>query len=236
MIRERYFMKSASILIIEDDAMLSNQIASLMHAQGFRTKQFNDGEKGLFAALREKFDLILLDIQLPGLDGFSILDKLRKRQQTPVMILTGCNAENERINGYKTGADDYVSKPVNATELQLRIQAILRRTRWQAEPTQTQNQLQLDELSLDRQTQDITYDGTQVELTSIQFKLLWTLVENRNEVLNKPYLYQTVLERSYSQHDRSLDMHMSRVRRKLVSLGMPAERISTVHGKGYIFS
>ncbi|WP_315980749.1 response regulator transcription factor [Aliamphritea spongicola] len=119
--------------------------------------------------------------------------------------------------------------------MKLRIDALLRRSRWQREAPAKSSQLELDGLLLKRQKQQASFAGEPVELTSIQFRLLWTLAENRHEVLSKPYLYQTVLERAFSRYDRSLDMHLSRVRRKLVDVGMPAERLSTVHGKGYVF-
>lgn len=228
-------MESARILIIEDDSTLNNQVADLLRAQGFRIEQYYDGQKGLFAALSETFDLILLDVLLPGLNGFSVLNRLRKSRQTPVMMLTACGAEEERIEGYSKGADDYLPKPFNFTEMKLRIDALLRRSRWQREAPAKSSQLELDGLLLKRQKQQASFAGESVELTSIQFRLLWTLAENRHEVLSKPYLYQTVLERAFSRYDRSLDMHLSRVRRKLVDVGMPAERLSTVHGKGYVF-
>ena len=221
------------VLIIEDDVTLSDQVAELLQGQGFCITQCHDGEQGLLTALREKFDLILLDVLLPSMGGFTVLNQLRQIQQTPVMMLTACGAEAERIKGYSQGADDYLPKPFNFTELQLRIQALLRRTRG-AE----QHQLEVLEaggLRLNRRNQQVEYHGKAISLTPIPFRLLWLLVENRGETLTKPYLYQAVLERRFNRYDRSLDMHLSRVRRKLEEAGMRAESLSTVHGKGYRF-
>lgn len=227
---------SPSILIIEDDVTLNNQLADLLSGRGFTIRQCHDGEQGLLSALSDKFDLILLDVLLPSMDGFSVLSKLRKSKHTPVMMLTACGAEEERIQGYSSGADDYLPKPFNFTELVLRIDALLRRSLGMIKPQTQVNTLTVDLLTLDRNQQRVQYDGQSISLTPIQFKLLWTLLENHNEVLTKPYLYQGVLEREFSRYDRSLDMHLSRVRRKLMDAGMPADRLTTVHGKGYCFN
>lgn len=225
-----------SILIIEDDRTLNDQLADLLQGRGFNTHQCHDGEQGLLSALSDRFDLILLDVLLPSMDGFSVLSKLRKSKHTPVMMLTACGAEEERIQGYSSGADDYLPKPFNFTELVLRIDALLRRSLGLLQPQAQANRQVIDVLALDRSQQAVSYDGEAISLTPIQFKLLWILIENRHEVLTKPYLYQQVLEREFSRYDRSLDMHLSRVRRKLMDAGMPADRLTTVHGKGYCFS
>lgn len=226
------------ILIIEDDKTLNDQLADLLIDQGFSIAQCHDGQQGLMAALSEKFDLILLDVLLPTMSGFSVLNKLRKTRQTPVMMLTACGAEEERIEGYSKGADDYLPKPFNFTELLLRIDALLRRSLGllNGRHKQQQKQLVVDDLVLSRAKQEVMYAGQNIAMTPIQFRLLWVLVEHQNEVMSKPYLYQLVLERAFSRYDRSLDMHLSRVRRKLIDVGMEAERFSTVHGKGYCFT
>lgn len=228
-------MGAARILIVEDDHTLNDQLADLLRGQGFIISQCHDGQQGLMAAISEKFDLILLDVLLPTLDGFAVLNRLRKARQTPVMMLTACGAEEERIEGYSRGADDYLPKPFNFRELVLRIDALLRRTMGGGNVLGQSNKQIVGELHLLRNKQQVTYAGQEIVLTPIQFKLLWVLVDHQNEVLAKPYLSQLVLERSFSRYDRSLDMHLSRVRRKLVEAGMAAERLSTVHGKGYCF-
>lgn len=227
-------MQSGRVLIIEDDVILNDQVAELLRSQGFKIDQCHDGEVGLLTALREKFDLILLDVLLPTLGGFSVLNQLRQVQQTPVMMLTACGAEAERIEGYSKGADDYLPKPFNFTELQLRIRALLRRT--QGLGKRSLEVLEARGLCLYRREQQVKYQDHDIVLTPIQFRLLWLLVENRGETLTKPYLYQAVLERSFSRYDRSLDMHLSRVRRKLEEAGMAAQCLTTVHGKGYLFA
>lgn len=228
-------MSRAHILIVEDDQVLNDQLAELLRSKGFLIDQCHDGQQGLLSAVKHKFDLILLDVLLPSLNGFSVLNTLRKTNQTPVMMLTACGAEQERIEGYSKGADDYLPKPFNLMELMLRIDVLLRRTGMSATLPFTKNTLSVDGLILDKITQQISYHEQSITLTPIQFRLLFTLVENQAEVLSKAYLYQTVLERSFSRYDRTLDMHLSRVRKKLIQAGMSADCLATVHGKGYVF-
>ena len=229
-------MDATKILIIEDDITLNKQIAALLKDRGFDVHQCHDGNQGLVTALRERFDLILLDVLLPNLNGFSLLSQLRKRKQTPVIMVTACGAEQERIKGYSNGADDYMPKPFSFVEMMLRIEALLRRTLNVKSNEVTRNSIVVDEITLDRRNLKANFAGKALDLTSTQFKLLWVLLENQNEVLSKPLLYQTVLERSFSRYDRSLDMHMSRVRKKLIEAGMSPTRLATQHGKGYLFS
>ncbi|AFS37483.1 response regulator transcription factor [Alteromonas macleodii] len=229
-------MDATKILIIEDDITLNKQIAALLKDRGFDVHQCHDGNQGLVTALRERFDLILLDVLLPNLNGFSLLSQLRKRKQTPVIMVTACGAEQERIKGYSNGADDYMPKPFSFVEMMLRIEALLRRSLNVKSNEVTRNSIVVDEITLDRRNLKANFAGKALDLTSTQFKLLWVLLENQNEVLSKPLLYQTVLERSFSRYDRSLDMHMSRVRKKLIEAGMSPTRLATQHGKGYLFS
>ena len=169
-------------------------------------------------------------------DGFSVLNNLRKTRDTPVVMLTACGAEEDRIKGFSKGADDYLPKPFNFTELGLRIDALLRRTKQLRDAPMGSNEITNGLLKLNKTTQLTVYDQQALSMTPIQFKLLWVLASHHNETLSKPYLYQLVLEREFSAYDRSLDMHLSRVRRKLISAGMAADRLQTVHGLGYLFT
>ena len=227
----------ARILIVEDDRTLAAQLGELLRGQGYATSACHLGEAGLETALREAPDLLLLAVMLPDVNGFSVLRRLREQQQTPVIMLTACGAEEERIRGLRHGADDYLPKPFNITELQLRIDAVLRRTRSQEGTRGGQaQQLQVDELHLDRHAQQARVGDCDLALTPLQFRLLWLLVSHRGEALSKPYLYRMALEREYSQYDRSLDMHVSRIRRRLADAGLGADRLQTLHGRGYAFT
>jgi two-component system response regulator PfeR len=224
-------MFADKILIVEDDLTLNDQLAAMLLNHGYEVDQCLDGETGLSLAAKQKHHLILLDVMLPRRDGFSLLSILRKSCQTPVMMLTAKGAEEERIKGFNYGADDYLSKPFNSTELLLRIEALLRRSH--NHTPEKILKLSFDGLHIDRHQSIVSANDRELDLTPIQFKLLWVLLHNSGEVLSKAYLYQTVLNKSYGAHDRSLDMHLSRVRRKLIEAGWPGQRLQTVHGKGY---
>ncbi|MEM7704018.1 MAG: response regulator transcription factor [Pseudomonadota bacterium] len=228
---KQFAKKKPRILIVEDDQVLNEQIAGLIQGMGYDVDQCFDGEKGLAAAAKMQHALIILDVMLPGRDGLSLLSILRKSSSKPVIIVSARHAEEERIRGLSAGADDYLAKPFNVEELKLRIDAVLRRTRV-TEP-EDRDQQELDGLTIDRRRQEVRAHGQLVELTPTQQSLLWTLLRNKDEVLPKPYLYAAVLDRSYSSYDRSLDMHLSRVRRKLNEAGWTGSRLKTVHGKGY---
>ncbi|MDB4837923.1 response regulator transcription factor [Marinomonas sp.] len=227
-------MFNSRILIIEDDVFLGEKVSQLLESKGCCTEVYQDGEQGLLAALKSSFDLILLDIMLPSINGLKVLSLLRKERQTPVMMLTALGAEEDRIKGLSFGADDYLPKPFNFTEMALRVDALLRRTQ---QSSSSKNTLQLtdDALSLARMNHEVTYGSHAIELTPIQFKLLWLLIENKSTTLTKAYLSQAALGKPHNQYDRSLDMHISRIRKKLVTAGMPSEYIATVHGKGYCY-
>lgn len=221
----------AKILIIEDDPILNQQLADFLSESGHSVDTCFNGNDGLLEASKQKHELVLLDIMLPQRDGLSVLNMLRKTSQVPVIILTAKGAEEERIKGLLQGADDYIPKPFNTTELLLRIEALLRRSRPLAEVTS--HQLSINGLDLDFILQQAFVKEKPIELTAIQFKLLWELALNRGEVLSKAYLYQQVLKRTLGAYDRSLDMHLSRIRRKLKDNGWQEDRIHTVHGEGY---
>ncbi|WP_295902902.1 response regulator transcription factor [uncultured Vibrio sp.] len=229
---------ATSILLVEDDSILNPQLTSLLKSDGYRVTSTDCGNRALAILQQKKFDLAILDIQLPNIDGLSLLHFIREHHDTPVILLTAYAAEEHRIRGLKSGADDYISKPCNFTELSLRVDAILRRTQKRTTASKS-TELSSHELTLNKSVQSTfvaNEDGRKtIDLTPIQFKLLWTLVHNRGSIQTKPYLYQTVLEREFSPYDRSLDMHLSRIRKRLVEAGLPSQRIQTIHGKGYLF-
>lgn len=220
------------ILIVEDDSILNDQLAELLRRSGYVADQCYGGDSGLELASRQNHQLILLDVMLPERDGFSLLDILRRTSQVPVIMVTARNAEEQRIKGLSKGADDYVAKPFNTTELLLRIEALLRRS--YADRKHEQHEvLRLEGLEVDRVSRHASAHGSLLDLTPTEFKLLWLLLLNRGEVLTKAYLSQAVLKRSLGEHDRGIDMHLSRVRRKLKDAGWQGVRVQTVHGRGY---
>jgi len=220
------------VLIVEDDNTLNELLARQLGQRGYNVVQCFDGQDGLSQALSGSFNLILLDVLLPGLDGFELLSQLRQQQCTPVIMLTACGAEEDRISGFQCGADDYLAKPFNITELMLRIEAVLRRSQSLIVP-EVKTRLVFQELVLEQTTHTASLAETVLDLTPMEFDLLWALLQSREEVLSKPYLYQELMGRPFSRYDRSLDMHVSKLRRKLQTAGFDAGHIQTVHGQGY---
>lgn len=223
--------QEVKILIVEDDKELSDQIAELLLKQDYKVEQCFDGEAGLVKASTQQHQLILLDVMLPKRDGISMLKMLRKTCQTPVIMVTAKGAEQEKIEGFSLGADDYVAKPFNQTELVYRIEALLRRSL--PNDHEGVKELAIDNMRLDAHRYGVYVDEKCLEFTPVQFKLLWELLLHRGEVLSKAYLYQRVLNRNIGAYDRSIDMHLSRVRRKLNEVDGPGYRLKTSHGQGY---
>ena len=225
-------MKEFYILVVEDDKILNQQLTDLLLSKGFKVEQCFDGESGLVRAASNQHHLILLDVMLPKRDGFSLLKVLRKSCQTPVIMVTAKGAEQEKIQGFSHGADDYVAKPFSTAELLLRIEAILRRSHNQV-VEQPYQEISVDGLNINIKTQQVNFEQKALEFTPIQFKLLWELLLHRGEVLSKAYLYQKVLNKNIGAYDRSIDMHLSRVRKKLNEGNWQGDRLQTCHGKGY---
>ena len=223
------------ILAIEDDALLSTHLESYLGRQGFSVTPCRDGQEGLNLAINAQFDLILLDILLPHLDGLELLAQLRRQQhQVPVILISALGDEQARITGFTNGADDYLPKPFSMGELQVRIEAIFRRVAY--ERTQRQSFGEPSFLHFNDARCDVAYQGCWMGLTSTEYRLLEILHQHKEEVLTKAFLYQQVLRRGYSQHDRSLDMHVSNIRRKFAKVNNQHFRLEAVWGKGYVMT
>ncbi|MGB0833325.1 MAG: response regulator transcription factor [Psychrobium sp.] len=212
---------SAKILVVEDDEVVNELIGQHLLANDYQVTTCHDGATGLKLASEQYFDLILLDIMLPNLNGLEMLRELREIKNTPTLILTALGNEQERIEGLRTGADDYLSKPFNLEELVLRIEAILRRYH--------QNYVKIADSELfERFTQLVP------ELTSIELDIVKCLASNVTIPTSKAYLYQSVLHKEFGRYDRTLDMHISNIRKKFKQVDIDPNIIKTVHGKGYM--
>ncbi len=221
------------LLVIEDDKTVNELLCENLTQLGYEVDSALDGEQGLVRALEQDYALILLDVMLPKLDGFEVLQRLRLQKITPVLMLTAKGGEQDRIVGFKTGADDYLIKPFNMIELELRIQAILRRTQ---PKLVVKGKLQMPtSLQFDKQLGLVRIEKNNITFTPIEFDLLYALVEERGEVLSKAQLYQSVLLRQFSRYDRTLDMHISKIRKKITAAGLAVNTIKTVRGHGYCF-
>ncbi|MGE8468082.1 MAG: response regulator transcription factor [Pseudomonas putida] len=226
---------TSTILAIEDDPVLGAYLYEELQRGGFQVTWCRNGLEGLETAGRQAFDVVLMDILLPGLNGLDALAELRQRSATPVILMSALGAEADRISGFQRGADDYLPKPFSMAELQVRIEAILRRVALERRH-QPQHDAAAGELQFDEGLSDVRLEGRLAGLTPSEYRLLEILNRNLEEVLSKPFLYQQVLQRGYSRHDRSLDMHVSQIRRKLKGIGYQERQIRTVWGKGYVLS
>jgi len=223
---------SPRILAVEDDPLFAAHLQSHLQGRGFDVTLSDDGGKGLRLAERGDYDLVLMDIMLPGLSGLEVLQRLRQRRGVPVILMSALGAEQDRIAGFTQGADDYLPKPFSLGELSVRIDAVLRRVAYERRDHTAL--VSEGDLQFSEGRTDVSVSGAWAGLTPTEFRLLELLWRHKGEALSKPFLYQQVLRRAYAQHDRGLDMHVSHIRRKLQSIGYAAARVDTVWGKGYV--
>ncbi len=223
------------LLIIDDDTELCGMLEDYLGRHGFRVTTEHHGELGLHRALTGDFSLVLLDVMLPGIDGFEVLRRLRGSSQVSVMLLTARGEDIDRIVGLEIGADDYLPKPFNPRELLARVRAILRRS--QARQVKDERpairHLSVAGIELDTGSRTVTAGGQLVDLTNVEFELLGALMEAPGQILTREQLTETVLDRQFNPFDRSLDMHVSRLRRKLDDVAQLGDQIKTIRSVGY---
>lgn len=222
---------SSTLLLAEDDPHLRQDLQRHFQHRGFSVTACENGTQALSALHQSRFDLLLLDIMLPGVDGLSLLDALRRHQTAPVMLMSALGAEQDRISGFTRGADDYLPKPFSLAELDARVDALLRRVALDRRQTEARNAC---ELTLDQYAQDVVHLGRNAGLTGSEYRLFATLRAHPGEALSKAFLYQTVLHRAFTRLDRGLDVHVCNLRRKLANIGAQHLQIQAVRGQGYI--
>ncbi|WP_152224916.1 response regulator transcription factor [Pseudomonas sp. SCB32] len=220
------------LLTIEDDPTLGAHLSAHLSERGFEVTWCRDGDAGLAEARGGDYDLVLMDILLPGIGGLDILRRLRREHSVPVILMSALGAEQDRIAGFSQGADDYLPKPFSLLELSVRVDAVLRRVALERGVQVPQGGG--DGLQLDSEKADVSLDGRTAGLTATEFRLLETFLASEGETLSKAFLYQHVLHRAFTPHDRSLDMHVSHLRRKLQAIGYLRHQLHTVWGKGYV--
>jgi len=225
---------NTQILLVDDDLDLTDMLGEYLENEGFSVTQAGSAEQAieLFDAGR-RFDLCVFDIMMPGLSGLELLQQVRPKLSTPVIMLTGKGDDIDRILGLEMGADDYLSKPANPRELLARIRAVLRRAAPVKEESNRQT-LSVGAVNLTPARRVASVDETELQLTSAEFNVLALLMERAGQVASKEWLTEQVLHRKLTAYDRSIDVHVSRVRQKLEQAkpGM-AEMIKTVRGEGY---
>jgi DNA-binding response OmpR family regulator len=225
------------ILVIDDDVELCSLVGEYLEPEGFGVEFVHEGERGLERALAGDHLLTVLDIMLPGMNGLDVLRRIRATSRIPVLLLTARGEDVDRIVGLEIGADDYLPKPFNPRELVARIRAILRRTTEEkSSERRVPDSLRVGDIELDPATRIVTQNGKPVELTSVEFNLLQVLLTEAGRVVTREQLVDLVLGRKFSPFDRSIDMHVSKVRKKLGDSEGSSDHIKTVRGVGYIFT
>ena len=226
------------ILVVDDDVELCGLVGEYLEPEGFSVESVADGNRGLERALSGEHVLVVLDVMLPRLNGLEVLRRLRAKSKVPVLLLTARGEDVDRIVGLELGADDYLPKPFNPRELVARIRAVLRRTQSpeKAAGAATPEVLHVGDVELDSGTRIVRLKGKPVDLTSVEFGLLQVLLREAGQVVARERLTDLVLSRKFSPFDRSIDMHVSKIRKKLGDSDNSNDHIKTVRGVGYIFA
>lgn len=223
-----------SILIVDDDKELCELVSEYLKEEGFEVKYINNPELALPEILSGQFSIVILDVMLPKINGFELLRLVRAKSAIPVLMLTAKGQDIDRIVGLEIGADDYMAKPFNSRELVARIRAILRRSKTEPQEISTSEIISLGDISLNTGTMIVTQGGKTIEnLTTLEFELLKILLKASGNVVSREDLAQQALGRRFSPFDRSIDTHMSNLRKKLTQHSQESERIRAIRGVGY---
>jgi DNA-binding response OmpR family regulator len=223
---------AARILLIEDDPRLAEMVSEYLGQAGFRVAAAGSGKEGLERLAREPFDALVLDLTLPDIDGLEVCRQLRARADTPVLMLTARGDAMDRVVGLELGADDYLPKPFEPRELLARLRAILRRRGGSGDG----DVLRFGRVEIDRGARALRLDGAERPLTGYQFALLLALAENAGRVMSRDALMDRLKGEPLEAFDRSIDVHVSRIRQALEDDPKHPRRILTVRGAGYVFA
>ncbi|HEY4088953.1 MAG TPA: response regulator transcription factor [Bryobacteraceae bacterium] len=227
----------ATVLVIDDDVEMTEMLDEYLEPEGFVVEVRHDGDSGLKRALHGDCGLVVLDVMLPRINGFEVLRRLRLESQVPVLMLTARGDAVDRVVGLHAGADDYLPKPFDPQELIARVRAILRRTAPAALQTGgTGEVLTIADVVLDSRARTVRRGGSIVELTAAEFDLLRTFLRSTGTVIKREELFRDVLDREYSVFDRSIDNHVSSLRKKLGPQPGGGDRIRAVRNAGYIYA
>ncbi len=219
-----------TILVIDDDERIRELVAEYLSTRGFSVDTAQDGESGLARLQGAGYDLVVLDVMMPGRDGFEVVREIRRDSRVPIIMLTARGDETDRIVGLELGADDYLPKPFNPRELLARIQAVLRRS---DEPIAATARLAAGPLTVDLDRRLVELQGTPIDLTTTEFELLRTLVAHAGRVISRERLMELARGEDFASFDRSVDVHISHIRRKLGDDPKKPTFVKTVRGVGY---
>jgi DNA-binding response OmpR family regulator len=220
------------ILLIEDDKRLAEMVSNYLSEAGFATAIAHNGTSGIALHDREPFDILVLDLMLPDMDGLDVCRRIRETSQTPILMLTARGDAMDRVVGLEMGADDYLPKPFEPRELLARLRALLRRAKSERKP----DVLRFGRLEIDAGARQVRLDGEEKSITSYQFALLLALAQNAGRVLSRDALMTLVKNESLEAFDRSIDVHVSRIRAVIEDDPKKPKRVITVRGAGYVFA
>jgi two-component system response regulator CpxR len=223
------------VLIVDDDVELTGLLRELLEPEGYAVEAHGTGRGAAERATGGGYALVILDVMLPELNGFEILKLIRRSSGVPVILLTARGDDVDRIVGLEIGADDYLPKPFNPRELLARMRAVLRRAQGPGSDAD-KTVLTVDDLVLDPGARSVTRGGAAIELTTVEFDMLRVLLAAAGQVVAREEISQRVLGRPFDPLDRAVDMHISKLRRKLGEQATGEERIKTVRGVGYIYA
>ncbi|TLX51056.1 DNA-binding response regulator [Pseudoalteromonas ruthenica] len=222
----------ANILLVEDDLALQELTRDYLQQNNLHVAVLSRGDEVMGYLSKHKVDLMILDVMLPGKDGFTVCREVRDKYALPILMLTAKGEDFDQVIGLELGADDYVIKPAEPRVLLARITALLRRTQEQDKSVQS---VTFGELKIDKNSRIVTLKGQEVSLTSHEFELLWLLASNAGDVLSREYVHEQMIGRQYDGLDRTVDVRISRLRKKLGDNSDKPYRIKTVWGQGYLF-
>ncbi len=226
---------TVKLLLVDDDQELCELMGQYLQSEGFDISFAHSVEQALPLLQEEgSYDLLIFDIMMPGQSGLELLQQVRPRITTPVIMLTGRGEDIDRIIGLEMGADDYLGKPCNPRELVARIRAVLRRSAQSSHPEESAGPLSLHGIVLDSGKRLAEVSGVALELTSAEFNVLAELMRAAGSIVSKDVLTEKVLHRKLTAYDRAIDVHVSRVRQKLAAVIADRELIKTVRGAGYM--
>ncbi len=225
----------ARVLLVDDDVRLGQLLERLLKPEGMQVELVTDGLQGVRRATGEVFDLIILDVMLPGLEGFEVLRRIRASSEVPVIMLTAKGTDNDRIVGLELGADDYLPKPFNPRELVARVKAVLRRAEGKSSGGRDAV-IRCNGLAMDPGKREVSVDGEPVHLTTTEFDLLRCFMRYPGKVLSRDALMDMLRGVGYAAYDRSIDVHVKNLRAKIEENPRSPQRIKTVWGTGYMLA
>ena len=227
-------MTQKHILLIDDDRELAQLLGEYLISEDYQFSSCSDGVSGLERAYDDNIDLILLDVMMPGLNGFEVLKALGGKHKTPILMLTAKGDDADKILGLELGADDYLAKPFQLRELLARINSILRRIKIVKASQDHSSITCVNDVELNHASREVNCHQQFIELTGTEYQILHYLMDRCGEIVSKESLSKQVLGRTLTAFDRSIDMHVSNIRRKLLP-SSPSDKIKTIRGAGYIF-